>query len=109
MSSAIEPFAIDTGLMRPSFTQGSNTTVSLYNTNTQKITQATLPITSDESETVYEGDFAMDGVCAAAKIQLTSLTPVLRIRGNCFQLVTLLISLTEFRSHASMPGIRASL
>lgn len=76
MSSAIGPFAVDTGLVRPSITSGGNATVSLYNTNTQKTIQATFPVTSDASETVYEGDFAIDGVSGtAAKIQLDFIDP----------------------------------
>ncbi|QGA17373.1 hypothetical protein EYB26_005044 [Talaromyces marneffei] len=75
MSGAIRPFPIDTGLVRPSNTAGLNTTVSLYNTNTQKIIEATFPITNDGSETV-EGDFAIDGVSGtAAKIQLDFVAP----------------------------------
>lgn len=78
MSSAIGPFAIDAGLVaRPVIkTGGGNTTLALYNTNTQKIIHATFPITNDASETVYEGDFAIDGVAGtSAKIQLDFVDP----------------------------------
>ncbi|OKL61694.1 hypothetical protein UA08_02396 [Talaromyces atroroseus] len=83
MSSAIGPFAIDSGLINPPPTslpiidgRLPETTVSLYNTNTGKIIQATFPITSDGLETVYDGDFAIDGVSGtAAKIQLDFISP----------------------------------
>jgi 2-methylaconitate cis-trans-isomerase PrpF len=79
MSSAIGPFAVDSGLIRPSVSRegkSETTTVSLYNTNTQKIIHATFPVTSDGSETVYDGDFAIDGVAGtAAKIQLDFVDP----------------------------------
>jgi 2-methylaconitate cis-trans-isomerase PrpF len=80
MSSAIGPFAVDSGLIDPPQATDSDglpeTTVSLYNTNTGKIIRATFPITSDGSETVYDGHFAIDGVSGtAAKIQLDFIKP----------------------------------
>lgn len=81
MSSAIGPFAVDSGLIRPTVSGSSDgepktTTVSLYNTNTQKIIHATFPVTPDGTETVYNGDFAIDGVAGtAARIQLDFMDP----------------------------------
>lgn len=80
MSSAIGPFAVDSGLIHPTVNgnegKPETTTVSLYNTNTQKIIHATFPVTTDGSETVYDGDFAIDGVAGtASKIQLDFVDP----------------------------------
>lgn len=80
MSSAIGPFAVDSGLISPTVNRSEGgpekTTVSLYNTNTQKIIEATFPVTPDGSETVYDGDFAIDGVAGtAARIQLDFVDP----------------------------------
>jgi 2-methylaconitate cis-trans-isomerase PrpF len=75
MSSAIGPFAVDSGLIDPG--EGSSSaTVSLYNTNTDKIIHATFPISADDKEAVTDGDFAIDGVAGtAAKIQLDFIDP----------------------------------
>ncbi|KAH8703326.1 DUF453 domain protein [Talaromyces proteolyticus] len=74
MSSAIGPFAVDSGLIRG--ITGSETTVSLYNTNTKKIIHATFPVVPGGEEAVYDGDFAIDGVAGTgAKIQLDFIDP----------------------------------
>lgn len=72
MSSAIGPFAVDSGLINPG--EGSSATVSLYNTNTDKIIHATFPVS--DKEAVADGDFAIDGVAGTgAKIQLDFIDP----------------------------------
>lgn len=73
MTSAIGPFAIDSGLIKPTETSGLNT-VRLYNTNTDKIIHVTFPVS--DGEAVADGDFAIDGVSGtAAKIQLDFIDP----------------------------------
>jgi len=73
MTSAIGPFAVDSGLVDPGTTSGL-ITVSLYNTNTDKIIKATFPVS--EGEAVADGDFAIDGVSGtAARIQLDFIDP----------------------------------
>jgi len=58
MSSAIGPFAIDEGLVRP--TAQAEASVRIHNTNTGKIIRATFPVTDGEAE--VEGGFVLDGV-----------------------------------------------
>lgn len=73
MTSAIGPFAIDSGLIDPGTSSGL-VTVSLYNTNTDKIINATFPVS--EGEAVADGEFAIDGVSGtASKIQLDFVDP----------------------------------
>ncbi|KAJ9296254.1 hypothetical protein DTO271G3_5395 [Paecilomyces variotii] len=73
MTSAIGPFAVDSGIFDPAETEGL-TTVQLYNTNTDKIIHVTFPVS--EGEAVADGDFSIDGVSGtAAKIQLDFIDP----------------------------------
>lgn len=58
MSSAIGPFAIDEGLVRP--TAQAEASVRIHNTNTGKIIRATFPVTDGKAE--VEGGFVLDGV-----------------------------------------------
>ena len=66
ISSGVGPFAIDEGLI---LAAGSETVVRIYNTNTQKILKAFVPI--QNGKTKYLGDFSIDGVPGtSAKIML---------------------------------------
>jgi 2-methylaconitate cis-trans-isomerase PrpF len=57
MSSAVGPFAVDEGLVRPN---GDSATVRIYNTNTKKIIHGTFPL--EEGRARYDGDLAIPGV-----------------------------------------------
>ena len=71
MTSAIGPFAIDTGMV---IAQDGQTTVRIHNTNTGKIIHAKFPVI--EGEAVSSGTFAIDGVAGtAAKIELAFINP----------------------------------
>lgn len=73
MTSAIGPFAVDSGIVDPAETEGL-TTVQLYNTNTDKVIHVTFPVS--DGEAVADGDFSIDGVSgSAAKIQLDFIDP----------------------------------
>jgi 2-methylaconitate cis-trans-isomerase PrpF len=72
MTSAIGPFAVDTGLV--SRLQDGEASVMIKNTNTNKLIRATFPV--ENGEAVADGDFAMDGVAGtASKIKLAFLNP----------------------------------
>lgn len=71
MTSAIGPFAIDSGLVEGA--EGINT-VRIYNTNTGKLIHSTFPVV--EGEAASSGTFAIDGVAGtAAKIELAFINP----------------------------------
>ena len=71
ISSAVGPFAIDQGLVRP---EEPFTTVRIFNTNTQKMINAKVPIR--KGKVVSDGDYAIDGVPGTgAKIELTFMDP----------------------------------
>ena len=71
ISSAVGPFAIDQGLVRP---EEPFTTVKIFNTNTQKIINAKVPIRN--GKVVSDGDYAIDGVPGTgAKIELSFMDP----------------------------------
>lgn len=72
MTSAIGPFAIDTGMVK-SHEDGEGT-VRIHNTNTGKIIHSTFPVAEGEAAT--HGNFAIDGVAGtAAKIKLAFINP----------------------------------
>lgn len=78
MTSAIGPFAIDSGLVDVSHSNSeaetTTTTVKLYNTNTQKHIHATFPVSNGEAD--LSGPFTIDGVSGSgAKIQLDFIDP----------------------------------
>ncbi|KAH8586070.1 DUF453 domain protein [Bisporella sp. PMI_857] len=77
MTSAIGPFAIDSGLVdieKAKRAGDHNVTVKIHNTNTGKIIDATFPVI--DGETSYYGDFAIDGVEGnSARIELAFLDP----------------------------------
>jgi 2-methylaconitate cis-trans-isomerase PrpF len=70
-SSAVGPFAIDEKLVEAT---GTETTVRILNTNTQKIILAHVPVS--EGEAAVEGDFELAGVAGrGARIALDFLDP----------------------------------
>ncbi|HEY8612711.1 MAG TPA: PrpF domain-containing protein [Roseomonas sp.] len=71
MSSAVGPFAVDEGLVRP---DGDTATVRIYNTNTKKIIHGTFPL--EEGRTRYDGGLAIPGVGGTgAPVRLDFLHP----------------------------------
>lgn len=74
MTSAIGPFAIDSGLL-PVQNGQQKTTVRIRNTNTGKIIDVTFPLDEEGKAETY-GDFGIDGVAGtAARIELAFLDP----------------------------------
>ncbi|OJJ42917.1 hypothetical protein ASPZODRAFT_154897 [Penicilliopsis zonata CBS 506.65] len=74
MTSAIGPFAVNERLIRLSSEIETETTVSLYNTNTDKLIHSTFPVYRGEA--VATGDFAIDGVAGTgARVRLDFLDP----------------------------------
>lgn len=72
MSSAIGPFAIEEGLVKPP--RGREAAVRIHNTNTGKIILARFPV--EGGLLVADGDFVLDGVAGtAAPIKLEFLDP----------------------------------
>ncbi|HEV2225607.1 MAG TPA: PrpF domain-containing protein [Nitrososphaerales archaeon] len=57
LTSAIAPFGIDEGLLR---VRGSKALVRLYNVNTKKRVDATIPL--EQGKTKYDGNYMIDGV-----------------------------------------------
>lgn len=71
MTSAIGPFAVDSGLVEA---KDGETTLRIHNTNTGKIIHSRFEVS--DGEAVVDGDFAIDGVAGtAAKIELAFLNP----------------------------------
>jgi 2-methylaconitate cis-trans-isomerase PrpF len=71
MSSAVGPFAVDEGLVRPN---GDTAVVRIFNTNTGKIIRSTFPL--EDGRAATEGDLAIPGVAGTgAPIRLDFLSP----------------------------------
>ena len=71
ISSAVGPYAIDQGLVRA---EEPFTTVRIFNTNTQKMIHAKVPV--KRGKVVSDGDYAIDGVPGTgAKIELRFMDP----------------------------------
>jgi 2-methylaconitate cis-trans-isomerase PrpF len=71
MSSAVGPFAVDEGIVRPN---GDTAVVRIFNTNTRKIIRSTFPLTDGRAAT--DGDLAIPGVAGTgAPVRLDFLTP----------------------------------
>jgi 2-methylaconitate cis-trans-isomerase PrpF len=71
MSSAVGPFAVDEGLVRPN---GDTAVVRIYNTNTRKIIRSTFPLVDGRAAT--DGTLAIPGVAGVgAPVRLDFLTP----------------------------------
>ena len=80
MSAAVGPFAIDSGMIDAQPPPGGKgnggdlTTVRIYNTNTEKVINATFPIV--DGEAAASGDFSIDGVSGtASRVQLDFVRP----------------------------------
>jgi 2-methylaconitate cis-trans-isomerase PrpF len=71
MSSAVGPFAVDEGLIRPN---GDRAVVRIFNTNTRKIIRSTFPLADGRAAT--DGTLAIPGVAGSgAPVRLDFLTP----------------------------------
>jgi 2-methylaconitate cis-trans-isomerase PrpF len=71
MSSAVGPFAIESGLINRA---GDSATVRIHNTNTGKIIHSTFPV--QDGLVLYEGDLAIPGVSGTgAPVALNFLSP----------------------------------
>ncbi|MBI4540824.1 MAG: PrpF family protein [Gemmatimonadetes bacterium] len=71
MSSAIGPFAVDEGLVRPA---GARATVRIHNTNTKKLIHAHFPV--EDGRAAVDGDLAIPGVSGTgAPIRLEFFAP----------------------------------
>ena len=76
MSSAVGPFALDEGLVRPllSNSGGDSATVRIFNTNTNKIIHGTFP--TEDGLARYDGDLVIPGVSGTgAPIRLDFVQP----------------------------------
>jgi len=72
ISSAVGPYAIDEGLVKPP--QNGLAAIRIHNTNTQKIIVARVPV--QDGQAVVEGDFVLPGVSGTgARIALEFLDP----------------------------------
>ena len=71
MSSAVGPFAVDEGIVRPN---GDAAAVRIFNTNTQKIIRSTFPL--EDGRAATDGDLAIPGVAGTgAPVRLDFLAP----------------------------------
>lgn len=71
MSSAVGPFAVDEGIVRP---DGDTAVVRIYNTNTRKIIRSTFGLVDGRAAT--DGDLAIPGVAGTgAPVRLDFLSP----------------------------------
>jgi 2-methylaconitate isomerase len=71
MSSAVGPFAVDEGLLRPN---GDRAVVRIFNTNTRKIIRSTFPL--ENGHAAVDGELAIPGVAGTgAPVRLDFLSP----------------------------------
>jgi 2-methylaconitate isomerase len=78
MSSAVGPFAVDEGIVRPN---GDTAVVRIFNTNTQKIIRSTFRL--QDGRAAVDGDQAIPGVAGTgAPIRLDFLSPGGAITGR---------------------------
>ncbi len=71
MSSAVGPFAVDEGIVRPN---GDTAVVRIFNTNTQRIIRSTFPL--EDGRAAVDGDLAIPGVAGTgAPVRLDFLAP----------------------------------
>ena len=71
MSSAVGPFAVDEGIVRPN---GDTAVVRIFNTNTKKIIRSTFPLVDGRAAT--DGDLGIPGVSGSgAPVKLDFLSP----------------------------------
>lgn len=74
MTSAVGPYAVDTGLIALDDGFCGSTSVHIHNTNTGKLVRATFPVV--DGEAASSGDFVLDGVAGtAAPVQLDFIDP----------------------------------
>lgn len=72
MTSAIGPFAVDSGILKGKL--DGQVTVKIHNTNTRKIIHATFPVVGGEA--AANGNFTIDGVEGkAARLELAFIEP----------------------------------
>jgi hypothetical protein len=71
MNSAVGPFAVDEGIVRPN---GDSAVVRIFNTNTRKIIRSTFPL--EDGRAATDGDLAIPGVAGTgAPVRLDFLAP----------------------------------
>jgi hypothetical protein len=71
MSSAVGPFAVDEGIVRPN---GHTAVVRIFNTNTRKIIRSTFPL--EDGRAATDGDLTIPGVAGTgAPVRLDFLAP----------------------------------
>jgi 2-methylaconitate cis-trans-isomerase PrpF len=71
MSSAVGPFAVDEGIVRPN---GDTAVVRIFNTNTRKIIRSTFPL--EDGRAATDGDLTIPGVAGTgAPVRLDFLAP----------------------------------
>ena len=71
MSSAVGPFAVDEGIVRPN---GDTAVVRIFNTNTRRIIRSTFPLA--DGRAAMDGDLAIPGVAGTgAPVRLDFLAP----------------------------------
>ena len=71
MSSAVGPFAVDEGIVRPN---GDTAVVRIFNTNTRRIIRSTFAL--DDGRAAVDGDLAIPGVAGTgAAVRLDFLAP----------------------------------
>ncbi len=74
MSSAVGPFAVDEGIVRPSKNTGDTAVVRIFNTNTSKIIRSTFQLV--DGRAAVDGDLAIPGVAGTgAPVRLDFLSP----------------------------------
>lgn len=73
MSSAVGPFAVDSGIVQVS-TGDSSAIVRIHNTNTKKIIKSSFPVV--DGEAAASGDYNIDGVAGtASRVRLDFIKP----------------------------------
>jgi len=71
MSSAVGPFAVDEGIVRPN---GDTAVVRIFNTNTQRIIRSSFPL--EDGRAAVDGDLSIPGVAGTgAPVRLDFLAP----------------------------------
>jgi 2-methylaconitate isomerase len=94
MSSAVGPFAVDEGLVRPN---GDTAVVRIFNTNTSKIIRSTFSLRDGRAAT--DGDLAIPGVAGTgAPIRLDFLSPGGSVTGR-------LLPTGNVRDWLEVPGL----
>jgi hypothetical protein len=94
MSSAVGPFAVDEGLVRPN---GDTAVVRIFNTNTKKIIRSTFSLKDGRAAT--DGDLAIPGVAGTgAPIRLDFLSPGGSVTGR-------LLPTGNVRDWLEVPGL----